>query len=78
MASAAELKDRGNARFSAGDFEGAVALYTQAIELEPPGTAILFSNRANAYLKVLLFHPPAPLSLPLLVTRALTRTHKIK
>jgi serine/threonine-protein phosphatase 5 len=52
-ASADELKEAGNRKFTAGDYEGAVRLYTGAIAAcETAPSAVLHSNRANAYLKL--------------------------
>jgi len=48
---AQELKEQGNKKFGEGDYSAAAELYTQAIAANPPGTAVLFSNRANARLK---------------------------
>jgi tetratricopeptide (TPR) repeat protein len=48
--SAEEWKKRGNAAFTALDYEKAVIYYTNGIELEPSNPA-LFSNRSAAYLK---------------------------
>jgi len=47
---AQELKERGNDAFRDGKFISAIDLYSQAIELCP--TAINFSNRAMAHLKL--------------------------
>eukprot|EP01041_Mallomonas_annulata_P000665 gene665-1285_t len=44
---AVELKTKGNDAFASNDFNGATALYTQAIE-EFGGTHILYTNRAAA------------------------------
>lgn len=44
---AEELKNAGNERLKQGDFEGAVALYSQAIDLHQ--SAVYYSNRAAAY-----------------------------
>lgn len=43
-----ELKAQGNAAFQAGKFEDAVALFTQAIELNP-SDHVFYSNRSGAY-----------------------------
>ena len=43
-------KDDGNAAFKPGDWDGAVAAYTQALELDPQLTAAR-NNRAMALLK---------------------------
>jgi hypothetical protein len=45
---AAELKDAANALHKAGDYVGAVAKYTQAIDTLP--SAMLYTNRAAALL----------------------------
>ena len=45
-----ELKIKGNDCLRAGNIEEAIEFYTEAINLEP--TAILFSNRSNAFLKL--------------------------
>lgn len=45
-----ELKDKGNEAFQAGDVEGAIRLFTQAIDLDPDNH-VLFSNRSAAYMK---------------------------
>lgn len=50
--SADSLKEAGNKKFTAGEYEAAAELYTQAINANPPGTAILLSNRANSFLKL--------------------------
>jgi len=42
-----DLKDRGNVALREGRFEDAIALYTQAIALEPK--AVYFNNRAIAH-----------------------------
>lgn len=47
---ATALKDEGNAFLSAAKYSLAVEKYTQAIELNP--TAIFYSNRAQAYIKL--------------------------
>lgn len=47
--SAAELKAEGNKHLSAGNYEGAIASYTKAIELEPTNH-VFYSNRSAAYL----------------------------
>jgi len=48
------LKDDGNAKFKAGDFQAAVDAYTKSIELNPTGPKqhLCFSNRSAAYLKL--------------------------
>lgn len=45
------LKERGNAAFKAGDFADAEQLYTQAVQ-KYPRNPLLFTNRANARLKL--------------------------
>jgi tetratricopeptide (TPR) repeat protein len=47
---AEELKDRGNACFTAGDIEQAVNLYSQAIDIDPDN-CVYYSNRSAAYMK---------------------------
>ncbi|GBM84315.1 Protein unc-45 B [Araneus ventricosus] len=52
---AAQLKDEGNALFSAGDYSGAVKLYSKALKQCPETSteaATLLKNRAAAYLKL--------------------------
>jgi tetratricopeptide (TPR) repeat protein len=46
---AAQFLSKGIAQHSAGNFEGAIASYTSAIRLAPK-LAVLYLNRANAYL----------------------------
>eukprot|EP01135_Chromosphaera_perkinsii_P012040 Nk52_evm3s2578 gene=Nk52_evmTU3s2578 len=46
--SAVELKAEGNASFSAGDFEGAIKHFTEAIKLDP-NNHVLYSNRSACY-----------------------------
>lgn len=46
-----QLKVQGNARFKEGDYEGAESLYSQAI-VRNPHNPLLFTNRANARLKL--------------------------
>jgi stress-induced-phosphoprotein 1 len=43
-----EFKAQGNAAFQSGNFEEAVKLFTQAIELNP-NDHVFFSNRSGAY-----------------------------
>jgi Flp pilus assembly protein TadD len=43
-----ELKNKGNAAFSAGNFAEAIDLFTQAIAIDPTNH-ILYSNRSGAY-----------------------------
>ncbi len=45
---AEEMKNAGNERLKAGDYDGAVRLYTEAIALRPD-CAVYYSNRAAAY-----------------------------
>ena len=55
------LKEAGNKAFLAKDYNEAIKLYTQAIELSQaegpmvPPAHIYFSNRANAYLEIAKF-----------------------
>ncbi|XP_078286146.1 protein unc-45 homolog A-like [Rhinoraja longicauda] len=53
-ASVALLREDGNAHFKAGDYEGALSCYTQAIVLSPELTelTVLRRNRAACYLKL--------------------------
>lgn len=44
QALATSLKDRGNELFRAGDAQGAVALFTQGLDIDPDNH-ILYSNR---------------------------------
>jgi Flp pilus assembly protein TadD len=44
------LKDQGNEAFQAGDIQGAIILFTQAIDLDPDNH-VFYSNRAAAYMK---------------------------
>jgi hypothetical protein len=48
---AAEAKERGNAHFKAGEFELAVAAFSDAIKLDG-NDAVFWSNRSGAYLKL--------------------------
>jgi len=48
-----ELKDEANQFFKAGHYEQAIAVYTEAIQACP--SAVLYSNRAMAYLKTEAF-----------------------
>lgn len=48
---AAALKEKGNAKFKAGEYQAAVEAYTQSLELEP-GQHLCYSNRSAAYLKL--------------------------
>ena len=54
MPSVAELKSAGNDALRAGDFAGAIAKYTEAIELDPKGENVhaLYSNRSAAHVAV--------------------------
>ncbi|KAF2361015.1 Tetratricopeptide repeat [Trinorchestia longiramus] len=49
-----ELKEKGNACMREGQVSEAIEYYTEAIKLE--ATAILYSNRSNAYLKLRKFY----------------------
>lgn len=44
------LKDQGNAALNAGNFEGAIKFYTDAIKVDPKNH-VLYSNRSAAYCK---------------------------
>lgn len=46
--SAAELKQRGNAAFSEGNFNEAISLFSEAIALEPVNE-VLYCNRSMAH-----------------------------
>jgi stress-induced-phosphoprotein 1 len=46
--SAADLKTKGNAEFSAGNFEQAIQYFSDAIVLEPVNE-VLYCNRSMAY-----------------------------
>ncbi len=48
---AEKYKTRANEAFKAGDFDGAITGYSQAIQADP-ANPVYFSNRAMAYLKV--------------------------
>uniref|UniRef100_A0A7S0RCC8 Uncharacterized protein n=1 Tax=Chlamydomonas leiostraca TaxID=1034604 RepID=A0A7S0RCC8_9CHLO len=55
MADPTALKDQGNAHFQAGEWLKAAAMYTQAIKAKgesDPESAVLFSNRSAALLKL--------------------------
>ena len=45
---ASDLKTQGNAAFSSGDYENAIKLFTQAIELDTTNH-VLYSNRSAAF-----------------------------
>ena len=45
-----DLKDKGNQAFQAGDVQGAISFFTQAIDLDPDNH-VFYSNRAAAYMK---------------------------
>jgi stress-induced-phosphoprotein 1 len=49
-----ELKKKGNEEFKNKNFESAIEYYTQAMSIEPQNH-ILFSNRAQAFLKLQRF-----------------------
>jgi STIP1 homology and U-box containing protein 1 len=49
-----DLKNQGNIHFKNGDFDKAVVLYSQAI-LKNPSNPLLYTNRANARMKLLLW-----------------------
>merc|ERR1719313_2630727 len=51
VAMAAAAKERGNAHFKAGEFELAVAAFSDAIKLDG-SDAVFWSNRSGAYLKL--------------------------
>lgn len=48
---ASQLKDEGNAAFGEGKWDEAIALFSQAIEIDPDNE-IYYSNRSAAYMKV--------------------------
>ena len=48
---AESFKTRANEAFKAGDFDGAIAGYSGAVQADPKNP-VYFSNRAMAYLKV--------------------------
>ena len=52
---AEQLKERGNAHFKNGDYVSAEVLYGQAIQ-KNPDNPLLFTNRANARLKLEHWH----------------------
>jgi stress-induced-phosphoprotein 1 len=49
-----ELKKKGNEEFKNQNFETAIEYYSQAMKIEPQNH-ILFSNRAQAFLKLKRF-----------------------
>jgi STIP1 family protein 1 len=49
-----QLKNQGNAHFKNGEYVQAVHLYSQAIQ-KNPGNPLLYTNRANARLKLSLW-----------------------
>jgi tetratricopeptide (TPR) repeat protein len=51
---AQELKLKGNEEFKKGNYESAADLYNQAIKIDP-GNILLYTNSAQAYLKLLQF-----------------------
>jgi len=51
---AVKAKDRGNEKFKAGDFPGAVHEYTDAIARDP-NAPVYYANRAAAYTKLMQF-----------------------
>jgi STIP1 family protein 1 len=48
---AEQLKEKGNLHFKQGEYEDAISLYSQAIS-KNPSNPLLYTNRANARLKV--------------------------
>ena len=52
---AEQLKQKGNVHFKNGDYENAMYLYSQAIQ-KNPSNPLLWTNRANARLKLQLWH----------------------
>lgn len=50
-----EAKTKGNEKFKAGDFPGAVELYSEAIKRDPEN-AVYYANRAAAYTKLTSFN----------------------
>jgi stress-induced-phosphoprotein 1 len=46
-----ELKQKGNEAMKAGEYDSAINLYGEAIELSPD-SHVLYSNRCAAYMKV--------------------------
>lgn len=50
----AALKEEGNALFKAGDMQGAVCCYTEALKLSDgkAESAVLYRNRSACYLKL--------------------------
>ena len=51
--SAADLKNKGNAAFSAGDYKTSIDFFSQAIQLDP-NNHILYSNRSDRSSKKIL------------------------
>ncbi len=49
--SAQELRSQGNEKYKGKDYDGAISLYTQSIELDPnsDNAALCLSNRSAAY-----------------------------
>lgn len=50
-----EAKEKGNERFKAGDFPGAVEFYSEAIKRDPE-SPVYYANRAAAYTKLTCFN----------------------